>query len=63
MDKIGFRIGVNGSQWIITIDIYRPHFSPLDINCDYITSVEAISKDDEVIDPFLIIKGVSYLKK
>ena len=45
------------------MDIYRPHFSPSDINRDYITSVEAVSGDGEIIDPFLIIKGVSYLEK
>ena len=45
------------------MDIYHLYHSPLDINRDYVTSVKAISRDGVVVEPMLIIKGVSHLKK
>ena len=63
MDETGFRIGVGGNQWIITMDWHHPHQSPTDTNCDYVTSVEAISGDGIVIPPLLILKGVNHLQK
>ena len=63
MDEMGFRIGVGGSQWIITMDITRPHFSPSDTNRDYAMSIEAVSGDGIMIDAMLIMKGVNHLEK
>jgi len=54
MDETGFRIGVGGSQWIITRDWRKPKLSPLEINRDFATSVEVISGDGVVL-PLLII--------
>ena len=55
IDETGFRIGVGGSQWIITIDYQKAYLSPLESNRDYITSVETISANGEVLPPLLII--------
>ena len=63
MDETGFRIGVSGSQWVITMDMNRPQFNPSDTNRDYATSIEAVSGDGVMIDPMLIMKGVNHLKK
>ena len=45
------------------MDIRRPHHSPSDTNRDYATSIEAISGDGVVVEPILIMKGVSHLEK
>ena len=63
MDKTGFHIGVGGQQWIVTINIQRPYYSPLDINHDYAISIEAVSGDGVVVDLMLIIKDISHLEK
>jgi hypothetical protein len=61
MDETGFRIGVGRNQWVITMDWKRPQISPSDTNRDYITSVEAVSVDGEVLPPLLIIQGMDHL--
>ena len=55
IDETGFRIGVGGSQWIITIDHQKAYLSPSESNRDYITSVETISANSKVLPPLLII--------
>jgi hypothetical protein len=60
MDETGFRIGVGRNQWVIVMDWKRPQ-SLSDINQDYITSVEAISVDGEMLPPLLIIQGTDHL--
>ena len=55
IDETGFRIGVGGSQWIITIDYQKAYLSPLELNRDYITLVETILANGEVLPPLLII--------
>ena len=61
MDEMGFRIGVGGNQWVITMDWKRPQTSPSDTNWDYITSVEVVSADGEVLPPLLIVQGTDHL--
>ena len=63
MDETGFRIGVGGSQWIITMEFKKPQLSPLETNRDFITSVEAISADGEVLPPLLIVQGINHLQQ
>jgi hypothetical protein len=55
MDETGFRIGLGGSQWIINIEFKKPQLSPSETNCDFVTSVEAISADGIVLPPLLIV--------
>ena len=55
IDKTGFKIGVGGSQWIITINHQKAYLSPLELNRDYIILVETISANSEVLPPLLII--------
>jgi hypothetical protein len=43
------------------MDWKRPQISPSDTNRDYITSVEAVSVDGEVLPPLLIIQGTNHL--
>jgi hypothetical protein len=61
MDETGFQIGVGGNQWVITMDWKRPQTSPSDTNRDYITSVEVVSADGEVLPPLLIVQGTDHL--
>ncbi|KAK7178185.1 transposase [Paraphaeosphaeria sporulosa] len=61
MDETGFRIGVGGSQWIVTMEVNRPQVSASDTSRDYITSIKAISSDGDVFDPMLSVQGVNHL--
>ena len=36
MDETGFRIGVGGSQWIITMEFKKPQLSPSETNRDFL---------------------------
>ena len=61
-DETGFRIGVGGSQWIITMEVGKKHHTiGSDSNHDYVTSVETISGDGEALPPLLIVQGVNHL--
>ena len=62
IDETSFRIGVGGSQQIITMDYQKAHLSLLELNRDYITSVETISANSEVLPPLLIIQGIYHLQ-
>jgi len=63
MDETGFRIGVGGSQWIITMDYGRETQSP-SITCrDYSTAIEAVSATGVVLPGFLILTGAVHLAK
>ena len=57
-DESGFRIGIGGSQWIITrvSDTKRMH-SASETNRDFASVLEAISGDGVVLAPAVIIKG------
>ncbi|KAK7179101.1 uncharacterized protein CC84DRAFT_520111 [Paraphaeosphaeria sporulosa] len=61
MDETGFRIGVGGSQWIVTMEMNRPQVSASETSRDYITSIEAISGDGQVLNPMLVVQGVNHL--
>jgi hypothetical protein len=63
MDETGFRIGVGGSQWIITMEFKKPQLSPSETNRDFFTSVEAISADGEVLPPLLIVQDINHLQQ
>jgi hypothetical protein len=63
MDETGFRIGVGGSQWAVTMNWERKQMSGSETNRDYITSMEAISGDGEVLPPLLIAQGSVHLQK
>lgn len=61
-DETGFRIGVGGSQWIITMEVGKKHHTiGSDSNRDYVTSVETISGNGEALPPLLIVQGVNHL--
>ena len=55
IDETGFRIGVGGSQQIITIDYQKDNLLLLELNRDYIMLVETISANSKVLPPLLII--------
>ena len=63
MDETSFRIGVGGSQWIITMDYQKAYLSLLELNRDYIMSVKTISANSEVLPPLLIIQGICHLQQ
>ena len=55
IDETSFRIGIGGSQQIITIDYQKAYLSLLELNYDYIILVETISANSKVLPPLLII--------
>ncbi|USP75262.1 DDE-1 domain containing protein [Curvularia clavata] len=62
MDETGFRLGVGGSQWVITTGIDAVQ-SGSDTNRDFCTAIETISGDGVVLPPFLVLKGSAHLEK
>jgi hypothetical protein len=56
-DETGFRIGIGGSQWVITMDPKRRAWSPSDTSRKHVTAIEAVSATGEVIEPMLVIVG------
>jgi hypothetical protein len=63
IDETSFRIGIGGSQLVITMDFEKKQSSGSNTNRDYVTSIEAISGDGYVIPPLLIAQGSIYLEK
>ena len=57
MDETGFRLGCGKPCVIITLDIKKPFKMTDSDNCEYITSMEVISADGEIISSMLIVKG------
>ena len=62
MNETGFRIGIGGSQWIITMEFKKPQLSPSETNRDFVISVEAISTNGEVLPLLLIVQGINHLQ-
>ena len=56
-DKTGFRIGVGKSQWIITRDLNRKSYLASDNNRKFVTVVECVSGDGNVLPPMFILTG------
>lgn len=56
-DGTGFRIGVGGSERVVTTDPKRRAWSPRDTNRKHLTAVEAVSAAGAVIEPMLIASG------
>jgi trans-2-enoyl-CoA reductase len=63
MDETGFRIDCGRAQLMITLDTRKSLRMTDSDNRDYITSVECISSDGEVIPPLIILAGVHILHK
>jgi hypothetical protein len=53
-DETGFRIGIGGSEWVVTADPRRRAWSPCDTSRKHITAVEAVNAVGRYIDPMLI---------
>jgi hypothetical protein len=64
-DETGFRVGCGGNQIVVTYGTQKKGKIRLDIasetNRDYLTSVEAVNADGEVILPLLILKAKQHL--
>ena len=56
-DETGFRIGVGGSEWIVTFDTRRRAWSPSDTNRQHVTAIEAVSAVRIHIDAMFIAAG------
>lgn len=63
MDECGFRIGIGGSQDVITMERFRAAQSLSETNRDFTTIVEAINAARDTIPPLAIIKGSCVLFK
>lgn len=62
MDETGFRMGVGGSQWVVTMDEERSQ-SASDTNRESCTAIEAVCGDGYALPPFLMLKGKAHLNK
>jgi len=56
-DETGFRIGVGKFQWIITRDLSRKSYHASDNNRKFVTVVECVSGDGNVLPPMFILAG------
>ena len=56
-DETGFRIGIGGAQWVITIDTRRRAWSPSETNRKHVTAVEAVNAVGDHIEAMLIAPG------
>lgn len=56
-DETGFRIGIGGSEWIVTFDTKRRAWHATDSNRTHITAVESVSADGRVIEPMFLAAG------
>ncbi|KAE8233773.1 hypothetical protein CF326_g1192 [Tilletia indica] len=57
MDEIGFRIGIGGQQWIVTLCSSREARIASSTSRESVTCVEAVSAKGEHIAPLIIISG------
>ena len=57
MDEIGFRIGIGGDAWIMTLDPTRTPYIPSKTERDSITCVEAVNAEGDQIPPMVILPG------
>ena len=56
-DEMGFRIGIGGSEWIVTTDPKPRVWTLCDTNRKHVTIVETISAKGRYIDPMIILPG------
>ena len=54
-DEIGFRVGIGGPHWIITMEPDKARFIASDTNRDSVTSCEAVNALGESISPMVIL--------
>jgi hypothetical protein len=45
------------------MEFKKPQLSPSETNCDFVTLVEVISADGEVLPPLLIVQGINHLQQ
>jgi len=57
-DETGFRVGVGKDQWIVTLDLQRPHYLGSSTSRELVTCSEVISGDGYVLPPTVILPGV-----
>jgi hypothetical protein len=57
-DETGFRIGVGGNEWVITMDPKRRAWAPSHTSTKHVSVVEAVNAAGEVIEPMLVVTGV-----
>jgi hypothetical protein len=62
-DETGFRVGIGRAYKVITRLKSRRLYLSDPNNRESVTSVETISVDRTVIDPFIILPGANYLHK
>ena len=60
MDEIGFRIGIGGQQWIITLDPSREARIASSTSRETVTCVEAVSAEGEHISPMVIVSACNH---
>lgn len=56
MDETGFRIGVAGSQWIITLSPDRESYLASSEERELVTDIEAVSADGSYLPNMLILQ-------
>jgi len=56
-DETGFRISVGKFQWIVTRDLSRKSYLASDNNRKFVTVIECVSGNGDVLPPMLILTG------
>ncbi|KAF2186053.1 hypothetical protein K469DRAFT_707225 [Zopfia rhizophila CBS 207.26] len=57
-DECSFRIGISGSQDVITMEAFKSVETLLETNRDFVSMVETISATSKTIPPLAILKGI-----
>ncbi len=62
MDETGFMIGMAKDQVVILLDPKRPTYLASSTNKDYVTVVECVSGDGNVLPPFVALPGQVHME-
>ena len=57
MDELGFQIGMEKHQKVVTRDASKLLYSGSSTNCELITMIKSISAGGETIPPIVVLKG------
>ncbi|KAE8190035.1 hypothetical protein CF336_g5475, partial [Tilletia laevis] len=60
MDEVGFRVGIGGTQWIVTLCPSREAHLASETNRETVTCVEAVNATGSAISPMVIMSGIQH---
>ena len=54
VDEVGFRVGVGGNQWVLTLNPHKTAYIPSKTSRHSVTCVEAVNAGGDSISPMII---------